>query len=355
MVPDIGISNGVMSVVLNYAKAMPEGVIFDVMYFQETPENRKAEIEALGGRVFKVDKPSPKDVVSKKYDSFFTEHKGEWAALHIHAPHFAIFIAPSAKRSGIKKIAMHCHSTWYSLFNSNKKRNKMLYDLGKNKVDKKFACGYDAGMFWYKNENNFTVLPNAVNCEAFRFNSQLRTEKRKELGIDGKFVVGHLGRTSPPQKNHHFLFKVFAEIKKHKPDSALLLVGAGADDDLLKLAKELGIENEIFFLGARKDVNELCQAMDVFVFPSFWEGLPVSVVEAQASGLPVVMSDSVTNEVKVLETTCIMSLNESAEKWAEKAIELASNERKDSFEQMKISGWDISTQAEKLYNYYCGD
>ncbi|HBN38459.1 MAG TPA: hypothetical protein DD404_02920, partial [Ruminococcaceae bacterium] len=115
MIPDIGISNGVMSVILNYFKAMPEDIKFDVVYFSETEKTRQADIEALGGRVFKIDAPSPKDLITGKMNSFFEKHPDEWQALHIHCPHFAVFIAPYAKKHGIHKIAMHCHSTWYSL------------------------------------------------------------------------------------------------------------------------------------------------------------------------------------------------------------------------------------------------
>lgn len=104
MIPDIGISNGVMSVILNYAKAMPDDIKFDVIYFAEKDKTRKADIEALGGRVYKTDVPSPKSLLSGKMSAFFRQHKGEWQALHIHCPHFAVFIAPFAKAAGIKKL-----------------------------------------------------------------------------------------------------------------------------------------------------------------------------------------------------------------------------------------------------------
>lgn len=103
MIPDIGISNGVMSVILNYAKAMPDDIIFDVVYFSESDKTRRKDIEALGGRVFKIDAPSPVDLFTKKMDSFFKNHMNEWQAVHIHCLHFAVFMAPAARRAGIKK------------------------------------------------------------------------------------------------------------------------------------------------------------------------------------------------------------------------------------------------------------
>lgn len=352
MIPDIGVANGVMSVILNYFKAMPDDIKFDIVYFAEADKTRQADIEALGGRVFKIDSPSPKDLLTGKMNAFFDKHPNEWQALHIHCPHFTLFIAPYAKKHGIRKIAVHCHSTWYSLNPKNNKRNKILYQIAKGMPDKNFACGRDAGRFWYCDDENFTVLPNAVDCEKFRFNKEIRKRKRDEMHLQDKFVVGHLGRVSPPQKNHTFLLEVFAQIKKQKENAVLLMAGAEKTEELSVLAKELRIEKNIEFLGARTDVSELCQVYDVFVFPSFWEGLPVSVIEAQASGLPVVMSDAITDEVCVTNNFCRLSLNDPAEVWADKTIELAENLRIDTFEIMKDSGWDIYECAKKLYNYY---
>lgn len=354
MLPDIGIANGVMSVVLNYAKAMPDDIKFDVVYFQQSEKTKQNEIEAIGGRVFRINPPSPKTALKREMDKFFKEHKGEWEAVHIHAPHFAIFMAPAARRAGIKKVCIHCHSTWYSLLDENKKRNKLFYDLGKVFVDKKFACGRDAGRFWYGEDKNFTVLPNAIDCAKFRFNEKVREEKRRELDIEDKFVVGHLGRVEPPQKNHPFLLEIFSQIKKLEPNSVLLMTGADENDELKKLAKKLGIYDSIRFLGSRKDVPQLSQAYDVFVFPSFWEGLPVSVVEAQAAGLPVVMSDSITDEVVATDNVCMLSLDNPAAEWAQKATELAEMPRKDTYELMKSAGWDIYDNGTRLAEYYRG-
>ena len=108
VIPDIGVANGVMSVILNYAKAMPPDITFDVAYFAEKPQTRQAEVEALGGKVYRLDAPCPQDLCNGKMGRFFAEHAGAWEALHIHCPHFAVFIAPAAKRAGIHKVAVHC-------------------------------------------------------------------------------------------------------------------------------------------------------------------------------------------------------------------------------------------------------
>ena len=148
-VPDIGVANGVMSVVLNYFRAMPEDIKFDIMYFKECERDRRAEIEALGGRVFRINTPGIKSFVSSELDGFFEEHKGEYAAVHIHAPYMTCLIAPKAKKHGIKKVAAHCHSTLFSLNPDNLRRNQLLNVPTRFLADKLFACGREAGRYWY--------------------------------------------------------------------------------------------------------------------------------------------------------------------------------------------------------------
>lgn len=351
MIPDISVSNGVMSVILSYAKAMPEDIKFDVVYFSKQEKTRQADIEALGGRVYKIDPPSPKDLLTGKMNSFFSEHKNEWQALHIHCPHFALFIAPYAKKAGINKIAVHCHTTIYSL-NGNSSRNRLLSLYAKYFIKNKFACSYDSGRLWYGNKS-FTVLNNAVDCAALRFNADVRKQVRQQMGLDDSFVVGHIGKTSIQQKNHPFLFKIFAEVKKQKNNAKLLLIGGEETEELKALSQELGIENDIAYLGARTDIPRLLQVFDVFLFPSMSEGLPVSVIEAQAAGLGVVMSDAVTSEVIITESVSQLSLDAPLSQWADLVINSASK-RKDSFDTVSKTGWDIFSSANILIDYYRG-
>jgi glycosyltransferase involved in cell wall biosynthesis len=352
MIPDIGISNGIMSVILNYAKVMPDDIKFDVVYFAEKEQTKQAEIEALGGRVFKINAPSPKTALTGEMGNFFNAHKGEWQVLHINAPHFTMFIAPQAKRAGIKKICCHCHSTLFSLNPNNLKRNELLNKPTEHLVDKKFACSKVAGDYWYKGE--YEILNNAIDCAKYAFNQEIRNSVRNSLNLNNKLVIGHIGRTDVIQKNHLFLLKVFAQIAKQNPNAQLLLIGANKTDETTKLCNELKITDKVDFLGLRNDVNALLQAVDVFIFPSTNEGLPVSIIEAQASGLPVLMSNSVTNEVCVTDCVYSLSLDEGAEIWANKAIELSKLDRKNTLKTMQSAGWDIFDASQKLVEYYRG-
>ena len=348
MVPDIGVANGIMSVVLNFAKAMPPDVRFDVVYFHETETTRKADIEALGGRVFKIDKPPKSDALK----ALLHAHKGEWQALHIHAPHFAVFIAPLAKREGIKKICVHCHSTEFSL-KGNGKRNELLSRYAKYNVKDKFACSKLAGNYWYGNKP-YTVINNAIDCAKYRYDASKRAAVREAMGLQDCFVVGHIGKTDIPQKNHSFLLTVFAEICKIKSNAVLLLMGGEETAELKAQCRDLNIESKVHFLGFRNDIPELLQACDVFLFPSTREGLPVSVIEAQAAGVPVLMSDSVTDECAVTDLVRTKPLTENASVWAEQCVTLSAIPHTDTYETMYSAGWDLASISATLMSYYGG-
>ena len=319
-VPDIGVANGVASVVLNYFRAMSVDIKFDVM--------------------FRINTPGIKSFVSSELDGFFEEHKGEYAAVHIHAPYLTCLIAPKAKKHGIKKVAAHCHSTWYSLNPKKEWRNRLFNVPTRFLADRLFACGRDAGRFWYGVDKNFTVLPNAINCFAYEFTEEKRSAARSEFGFGtNQFVVGHVGRVAPPQKNHPYLMRVFAEIKKVHPDAALLMAGAEETDELKKLANQLGVSDCIYFLGRRSESGGL------FV-------LQVSVVEAQAAGLPVLMSDTVTDEVCITDHIKRLSIDADPVSWAKEVETMPGDLRASAFEKVSECGWDINKCAKTLVEFY---
>lgn len=351
MIPDIGVSNGVMSVILNYAKAMPKDIVFDVLYFQDKNPDKRSEIESLGGRAFKISFPSVKSLLyNSELDKLFCEHQGEWEAFHIHAPHFTPFASRYAKKYGIKKICSHCHTSVFSLNEANEKRNKLLASSVKYLTDKRFACSNESGSMWYNCD--YTVLNNAVDCKKFQFNPDIRINVREKMQLEDKLVIGHIGRTDIVQKNHPFLIDVFSEIHKSNSNSVLLLIGAESDEELTNKCRDYGITDSVFFLGIRDDIHDLLQAIDVFVFPSISEGLPVSVIEAQASGIPCLVSEAITKEVFVSEEILSLPLSTGASIWAQKAIELSKLGRKDNYCLMQKAGWNIYDCAKELADYY---
>ncbi len=351
----IGRSNGVMSVILNYAAHMPEDIKFDVLYFTTTDGDRLTEIEDLGGRATKIAPPGVHSFFHDEVDDYLDAHRGEYAAIHIHLPYLASVFAPKAKRAGIPKVIVHCHSTVFSLGDSNF-RNRILNLPTKSLANVMIACGRDAGRLWYGkravDSGRVTVLPNAVECDRFRFDAKVRDKLRREMGLGNDLTVGYVA-TMTPWKNHGFLLEVFQQLLEIRPKAKLMLVGDGPERKALEeKAAELHIADKTLFLGMRSNVAELLQAMDVFVMTSPKEGLPVCAIEAQAAGLPVLMSDGVTDEACITERINRLSLDEPKQVWAKEAVRLAELPRLDTADEVKRAGFDLAKNAKILVGLY---
>ena len=215
-----------------------------------------------------------------------------------------------------------------------------------------FACGKDAGD-WMFGGAPFEIINNAIDVAVYAYNAEARSKIRAELELGDKLVIGHVGRFSP-QKNHPFLLEIFAALLKKEPDAVLLLVGGGEDMPKMQVkAHALGIAEHVRFLGVRSDVADLMQAMDVFVFPSLYEGLPVTMVEAQAAGLPCVISDKVPPECILTDGLVdILPLSAEPETWAAKILEKKNFPRTDHRNEIAAHGFDITTEAIKLQEFY---
>lgn len=216
----------------------------------------------------------------------------------------------------------------------------------------KFAPSDLAAKFTFGNIKNVHLLNNGLDTKQFEFSLN---KLRQELNIQDSFVVGHIGRFNF-QKNHKFLLKIFSEIKKQKENANLLLIGKGElEKEVKEQAKELNISDSIKFLGVRSDIPELLSAMDVFVFPSLFEGMPNTVIEAQTNGLPCLISDTITKQAKQTDIVNFMSLKQTPLEWANKAIEITSKQRLENRSQfalkMKQKGYDISDTTEQLINF----
>lgn len=220
------------------------------------------------------------------------------------------------------------------------------------------ACSQYAGAWLFGRRSmergKVMILHNAIDLDKFRFDPRTRDEVRRELNLEGKFVVGHVGRFCAP-KNHSFLIEIFAEVQKRTQGAVLLLAG---DGELVGAVKEkaarLGLEEPARFLGIRSDVARLYQAMDVFVLPSLYEGLPVVGVEAQAAGLPCVFSGAVTREAELTDHVQFLPLNSGAEQWAEAILGCSGLDRGDVSEEIRRHGFDIALSAMELEKFYAG-
>ena len=203
------------------------------------------------------------------------------------------------------------------------------------------------------NGKPYTILNNAIDAQSYRFDKQIREEMREQLGFNQEdFVIGHVGRFNP-QKNHNFIIDVFNFVHKKNAAAKLVLVGTGDGQKAIKEKVEsLVLSDSVLFLGNRTDVNKILQAMDVFLFPSLYEGLPLSIIEAQAAGLPCVISDNVPPECIVTDLIEAVSLDDALAKWEIVITSKKSVKRKDTYELIKKSGFDVKSNVlvlEKMY------
>lgn len=347
---------GAENMIMNIYRCIDrERIQFDFIVHTEKEEFFDREIIQMGGKIFRVPRYNGKN--HKKYikawDSFFQEHP-EYHILHTHIRSTASIFLKIARRYGLVTIA-HSHNT--SEGRGIQALIKRFFELPlKKRADYYFACSEEAGRWLFGknivNNPNFYILKNAINAEQFEYNASIRECLRKEYGLKGKLVVGHVGRFVE-QKNHVFLIKVFEQLLK-RADARLLLLGDGKLREQVEgMCKADGIMEKVIFMGNRSDVASILTAMDVFLFPSIYEGLPVTLVEAQANGLPCVVTDTITQEVE-LGNLYRVSLEEDVEIWANQILKVKPilQDRKAGVNAIKESGFDIYDNVQWLQDFY---
>lgn len=311
----------------------------------------------MGGRVFVCPKYIGKNhfAYCKWWDDFFTEHP-EYHVIHGHVRSTASIYLKIAKKHGLVTIA-HSHSTSNGSGISAAVKNIMQLPI-RYRADYLFACSDKAGKWLYGEkatmQSNYRMVLNGVDLQRFAFNAEKRIQMRNKLGIDkDTFVLGHVGRITVP-KNHKFLVELFAEYHKGNANSKLLLVGDGElFEEVKQQIAQLGINDAVVMVGSKTNTEDYYQAMDVFVFPSLWEGLPVSVVEAQANGLQCLLSDVITHDVDLTDQVKYLSLNEKKIWLAEIAVAQKKKRMAATAENMlKLQPFDAVVVAKKLQDFY---
>lgn len=327
---------------------------FDFVIHIEKKCDYTDEILSLGGRIYSMPQYNGINTVQyiKAWNSFFKKHT-EYKIVHGHMRSTASIYLMVAKKYGIYTVA-HSHNTSSGRGISAIAKNLYQYPI-RYIADYFFACSETAGKWLFGDKiiqsDRFEVINNAIDADSYRFNPINRASLRESMGLKNKFVIGHIGRFHE-QKNHEFLVDVYKEIKKKYPESVLLLIGEGElKQNIKEKVCKLGLEASIYFLGMREDVNDILQAVDLFLFPSIYEGLGIVAIEAEASGIPVICSDRVPYDVQLTENVEFVELN--IDKWLE-AVERYRyfEDRKDTYEAIKNSGYDIHTTAVKMEEFY---
>lgn len=342
---------GLETMLMNYYRNIDRNKVqFDFLTHRDERWDYDDEIESLGGKIYHLPKLNP---FSKSYlnalDKFFKEHK-EYQIVHCHQDCLSGVVLKVAKKNGVRFTIAHAHSA-----SQDKNLKYFIKVLAKKNIkkysDKMFACGEEAGK-WMFETDNFEVLNNAIDTDLYTYNKEKADKVKKESGIENKFVIGHVGRFNYP-KNHKFIIDVFNEVQKVKEDSVLMLVGDGdLRAEIEQKVQDLGLSDKVIFTGVRSDVNELMQGMDMFLFPSLYEGLPVTMVEAQASGLKCIISDKVPLECKMTENVEVVKLEESPQKWAKEVLKYEKYERQNTKEEIVKANFDIKANAKYLQEFY---
>ena len=313
---------GLETMLMNYDRFMDrEKVQFDFLEHRSFETNYDREIRKLGGRIWHVSRRCPWSIAYRQeLKRFFREHS-EYQIIHVHLDCFSAVVLKCAKDAGVPVRIAHSHSA-----GARKDLKYLLRLYCKRRIPEYatdlLACGTAAGD-WMFSGHAYGIMPNAIDLELFHYCKAEAQKIRQELHLEGCKVLGHVGRFHPA-KNHGFLIKVFEEVRKREPNARLLLVGDGEGrEKIVRNVWKAGLENEVVFTGNRPDVYRLLQGMDLMVFPSLYEGFPVTIVEAQATGLPCLMSDRISPECILEEELVeVCSLEESPEKWAEHILKV---------------------------------
>ena len=349
---------GIETMLMNYYRRIDrEQIQFDFLVNKSKPGAYDDEIRSLGGNIYKSPGLSP-----WKYPAYIrfmkqllSEHP-DIKILHAHNEGMMEYALRGAKKAGLPTRIAHAHNT--KIIKDYKWPLKVFCKAFiPYTATEYFGCGRDAGIYYFGKkrwaESGYT-MHNAIDPEKFAFSQAQRDDARSELGIGDRFVIGHIGRFNL-QKNHKRLVEIFAELTKLKPNAVLLLIGEGElEQQTRDRVDELGISDKVRFLGVRSDIPRLCMAMDVFLMPSLFEGLPVVGVEAQAAGVPCVFSREVTDEVVVLEESIQIPLSAPDGEWAQKiaAYDGMALDRAAAISQVQKAGYDINEETKKITKKY---
>jgi glycosyltransferase involved in cell wall biosynthesis len=350
---------GIETLIMNLYRNIDRNKIqFDFAVHTDEKGHYDKEIKELGGEFIYFPQMRRNPLLYfKTWDTFWRNNNEKYKAFHFHTPTLAnIYPLMCASKYKVDIRIVHSHNTF-----ANKGKLQKIHDIVHNYHSQKiskygnkfYACSKPAAEWLFGHENTkklgVEIFRNGVNTSNFAFNQEVRKNKRKELNLENKTVIGHIGRFAHA-KNHKFIIDVFKTIKKKDANAVLMLIGTGElMDETKKYAKECVVSDSVQFLGIRSDIPELLMAMDLFLFPSFHEGLPVTLIEAQASGIPILASDRIANEVKIFDGFYFESITKDAETWANECIKIINNyNRRDTRIDIKKAGYDI-LEATEMY------
>lgn len=342
---------GLETLIMNcYRHIDREKMQFDFIVHRDFRADYDDEIEALGGKIYRLPRLNPFSPGYKKaLLDFFRSHP-EYKVVHCHLDCMSAIPLAAAKKCGVPVRISHAHS-------SNQERD-LKYPLKRLYMRKIpgaathfFACSKEAGEWMFPGQN-VTIINNGIDTEQFAYRPEIRDKVRRELSLHDELVLGHVGRFEPV-KNHDFLVDIFQQVHEKNWNSVLLLAGSGPLEDAIKRkAEQLGLSECVRFLGVRSDVNRILQAVDVFVLPSVYEGLGIAAVEAQTAGARCVVADTVPRVCAMTNLVEFVSLKEIAAHWADMILQPSESARTSHADEIQSAGYDIQVTADWLFDFY---
>ena len=349
---------GIESVIMNYYRCInKKNIQFDFLCNTKKVAYED-EIKKLGGTIYRITARSVDRIKFKKeLNAFFKENSYKYDSIWVNVCSLAnIDYLKLAKKYNIEKRIIHSHNSQ----NMDSFIRGVFHKINRL-VLKKYAtdfwsCSDDASKWFYNNSiinsPKYMLINNAVDYQKYKFNKNIRNEYRRILGLEGKMVIGNVGRMHF-QKNQKFILEIFNEMYKENHKTVLLLIGDGPDRKKIEeMVDEYGLNNNVIFLGVRNDIPELLQAMDVFLFPSLFEGLPLALIEAQVSNLPIYTSKGKINNRVVVDKNLVhfISLEDNEKIWAREIFQTYKNSNREfnNQELIRKSGYDIKTETKKL-------
>lgn len=339
-----------------------DGIVFDYLCTEKADNDELKRYKKVGSRVYRLPIDNNHGLIirelkiNRQYYKFFKKHKYDIVYADTENALRSIHLL-MARLAGVKVRVVHSHNTGLQTESkSSKLISRFMRRFFVLSATDFFACSTGAAEWLFPagiiKKKKFKVIKNGIDLARFSYNEEVRGRIRDELGLEDEFVIGNVGRFMP-QKNHDFIIEVFNSFHKMNPDSKLLLVGDGPlRASIADRVKELGLESSVIFTGNVSNVNEYYQAMDVFFMPSLFEGLPITGVEAQAAGLPCLLADNITDELKITELIEYMSLDDSIDEWVNKLQSMSTIVRRKRDDEIISSGFSIQNTVDELKSFY---
>lgn len=353
----IDINSGVSSVVLNYYTWIDKNKIqFDFVVHEKAEKILEEELIEKGAHIYEMPHYTIKNLIYYEREFLKIIQKSNCQIVHCHVPHEAFFCLKAAKKAGISSRIIHSHNSYGADFFLKNIRNMVLSQLGVKYANIVFSCSDMAFAYLLRKQKRkfkqIFRINNAIDSKRFLPDEKVRKEMRQKLQLEGKFVLGHVGRFVL-QKNHKFLIDILEGVSKKRNNVILLLIGTGKlKEEVVEYIRKKRLEKQVCFIENVFSIEDYFQCMDIFLLPSFYEGLPVVAIEAQAAGLPCLLSDTISKMAVITEKTKQFSIKE-LEPWVSSCLDCKIEKvHENTSLQLKKAGYDLNKESKRLEKIY---